>query len=221
MRIELLKEIVNSIIGEKSKGIVELLFEKENVNEFVIAKKLNLTINQTRNLLYKLSDEGLVSVSRKKNKSKGGWYDHFWTLNLEKSLLKFKEVLLKKKETLMQSAALKKSTRFYVCETCGIEVTEEQALMQDYTCQECGQLLVLKDNTKEIATIEKEYAHLDKDLAEVLAEIAILDQKNAKAGQRRQKAFERKKAKDRAIKRIASAAKRKSTLEKNKSAKKK
>ena len=51
MQIELLKSIVSSIAGDKAKGIVELLIKKKNVNEFLIAKKLNLTINQTRNLL--------------------------------------------------------------------------------------------------------------------------------------------------------------------------
>ena len=50
--------------------IVDLLYGKANVNEFLIAKKLNVTINQARNILYKLGDEGLVSFIRKKDKKK-------------------------------------------------------------------------------------------------------------------------------------------------------
>src|SRR3989344_6962061 len=114
MRVELLKEIIHSVIGEKSKGVVELLANNKNVNEFIIAKKLNLNINQTRNLLYRLLEEGLVSVTRKKNKKKGGWYDHFWTLSLEKSIAKFRNNLVKKIEYFNQQIFTKKSNRYYI-----------------------------------------------------------------------------------------------------------
>ena len=203
MRAELLKEIIHSIIGEKSKGIVDLLSVKKNVNEFIIAKKLNLTINQTRNLLYKLSDEGLVSVIRKKNKKKGGWYDHFWTLNLEKTLLKYKETLLNKIEEGRRSAQTKRDTRFYFCETCEIELNEEQALLQEYTCTECGTLLILKDNTKDIASHEKENAGYEKELVEVEAELSIILGKEAKLKVRRIRAEEVKKANEKAAKKEA------------------
>src|SRR3989344_5879391 len=85
MQIDLLKEIVSSVAGEKAKAVVDLLHQKKNVNEFLVAKKLKLTINQTRNILYKLADEGLVSFIRKKDTKKGGWDTYFWTLNSGKS----------------------------------------------------------------------------------------------------------------------------------------
>ncbi len=201
MRVELLKEIIHSIIGEKSKGIVDLLSVDKNVNEFIIAKKLNLNINQTRNLLYKLLEEGLVSVSRKKNKKKGGWYDHFWTLNLEKSILRFKDNLIKKIENLRQQIALRKNARFYFCEACGKELDEEDALTHEYTCPECGTLLTLKDNTKEINSLEKEIARLEKILLEVGEEHSQLAEKGQKLKERRWRAEEKKKKKERDEKR--------------------
>jgi len=88
MQIKLLKDIVSSIVGQSSSKIVDLLYDKKNVNEFLIAKKLGLTINQTRNVLYRLADEGLVSFIRKKDNKKGGWYTYFWTLNSGKSFVK-------------------------------------------------------------------------------------------------------------------------------------
>jgi transcription factor E len=201
MRIELLRETTNSVIGEKSKSIVDLLYQKKNVNEFVLAKKMGLTINQTRNLLYKLADEGLVSVIRKKNKKKGGWYDHFWTLSLEKSLLKRKESISKKIEFLKQQIQTKKNNRFYVCETCGFELDEEHALLQEYTCIECGQLLGLKDNLKFISSLEKEITKLERDLQEVNAELEIINKKNTKAREKKDRIEEQKKSKERAARR--------------------
>ena len=56
-----LREVVTIVVGKTSEPIAELLHSKKHVNEFILAKKLDITINQTRNILYKLSDEGLVS----------------------------------------------------------------------------------------------------------------------------------------------------------------
>lgn len=220
MRIELLKEIIHSLIGDKSKGVAELLFDKENVNEFIIAKKLNLTINQTRNLLYRLLDEGLVSVVRKKNRKKGGWYDHFWKLDLEKTLLKFKEVLNHKITNLRQTIASRKSARFYFCESCNIELNEEQALLQEYVCTECGQLLALKDTAKDVAVLEKELVRHERDLQEAEQEISIIVAKDNKSKERRMKSEERKKAKERELKRKANQRKKAREKAKNKKAKK-
>ncbi|MEI6850177.1 MAG: hypothetical protein WCK29_03995, partial [archaeon] len=74
MQVSILREVVSTIAGERAKTIIDLLIDKKNVNEFLIAKKMKLTINQTRNILYKLGDEGLVSFIRKKDAKKGGWY---------------------------------------------------------------------------------------------------------------------------------------------------
>ena len=91
---KLLKKILKELAGTEAEKIVEILYGKKNVNEFIIAKKLNLTINQTRNILYKLGDEGLVSFVRKKDNKKGGWYIYFWTLETEKGLEKYKDKTL-------------------------------------------------------------------------------------------------------------------------------
>jgi len=84
-KIKLLKVIIEDLINKQSVEIIDLLAGKKNVNEFSIAKNLDLTINQTRNILYKLSDFGLVSFIRKKDKRKG-WYIYFWTLNTHQAL---------------------------------------------------------------------------------------------------------------------------------------
>src|SRR3989338_3564282 len=86
-----LNEYISIVAGGGADKIVAILFKKKNVNEFLIAKKLSLTINQTRNILYKLADHGLVTFVRKKDKKKGGWYIYFWTLETGKSLVKFLE----------------------------------------------------------------------------------------------------------------------------------
>src|SRR3989344_1408899 len=121
MQIKLLKDIVANISGIGTEKIVDLLYGKKNVNEFLIAKKLGLTINQTRNILYKLADEGLVSFIRKKDNKKGGWYTYFWTLNSGKSFTKFRETLLKNLNELKEKLGKRKVGRFFYCVNCNIE----------------------------------------------------------------------------------------------------
>src|SRR3989344_6702790 len=84
--LKLIREVIESIAGAHAVGIVSLLYGNKNINDFLIAKKLKLNINQTRNILYKLSDEGLVSFIRKKDKKNGGWDTYYWTLDVTKSL---------------------------------------------------------------------------------------------------------------------------------------
>jgi len=201
MQITLLKDIVGSVAGEKAKGIVDLLASKKNVNEFLIAKKLGLTINQTRNILYKLADEGLVSFIRKKDTKKGGWYTYFWTLSHDKSLFKFRDNLAKKLGEINSDIQRKRTERFFYCTNCGQEFSEESALINDYTCPECGEALILKDNSKEAAALEKEAIKIQGALKEVEIELQGIHEKDQKTRQRKFKAEEKKKKEERDAKR--------------------
>ena len=73
---DVLKEVVSITVGKQAEPLIDLLHGKKHINEFIIAKSLGVTINQARNMLYKLADYGLVSSIRKKDKRKG-WYTYF------------------------------------------------------------------------------------------------------------------------------------------------
>ena len=209
MQIDLLKDIVSSIAGEKAKSIVELLSKKKNVNEFLIAKKIDLTINQTRNILYTLADEGLVSFIRKKDNRKGGWYTYYWTLDAEKSLVKFKDVLRRHLDKLNTKLNSKKTERFYFCENCNIEYNEETSLLQEYACAECGETLILKDPEKEINELNKEIEKITKVLNEVEEEINLIQVKQEKSKQRKEKLDLKRKEKEKEEKKKKRQAKTK------------
>lgn len=183
MQINLLKKIVEHTAGIPAVKIVDLLHEKKDVNEFLIAKKLKLTINQTRNLLYRLSHMGIISSIRKKDKRKG-WYIYFWTLNVLKSLEVLQELINGEINVLKTELSRKQSMRFYKCKICGREVTEEAALLTDFTCSECGEVYSLADNTPIINEVNKNIAKLEKDLASVRTEIG---EEEGKIGEKLQK----------------------------------
>jgi transcription factor E len=160
---KILKEVVTLIAGKQAEDIVDLLDTKKHINEFVTAKKLDLTINQTRNILYKISDHGLVSYIRKKDKKKG-WYTYFWKIEILKSLEFMKNDLLKKIDQLEHKIKSRETKRFYICERCNLELSEENALLYNFTCNECGDILALKDNTKFVREMKKSLEKLKKDL---------------------------------------------------------
>ena len=128
MQIKFLKSIVEHLTNKPASDIVDLLAGKKDVNEFLIAKKLNLTINQTRNILYRLSDFGLVSFIRKKDKRKG-WYIYFWTLNIYESLSLLSQKMRQELDNLKNQLKGRKEKRYYSCNTCTIEVSEDVALL--------------------------------------------------------------------------------------------
>jgi len=178
----------------------------------LIAKKMKLTINQTRNILYKLGDEGLVGFIRKKDSKKGGWYTYFWTLNPEKGMMRYKESLLKNMETINNQIKSKRTERFFFSPNCSIEFNEETALLNEYTCPECGEILQLKDNSKEIVVLEKEIIKLNGLLAGVDAEIKLIQEKDEKIKFKKIKVEEKKKKEERELRKKQRAKEKKKLI---------
>jgi transcription initiation factor TFIIE subunit alpha len=185
-----LKEIVTLIAGKPAEEIVDLLDGTRYVNEFIIAKKLNLTINQTRNILYKISDQGLVSFIRKKDKRKG-WYTYFWKIEVFKSLDFLRNNLMKKMEQINYQIKSRETKEFYSCPNCNIEFSEENALIHNFTCNECGNIVSRKDNSAAIKEYNKELDKLKKELDLVDEELKIEKEKLEKIKAREAKKEEK------------------------------
>lgn len=208
---KLLKEVVVIVVGKQAEQIADLLDGKKYVNEFLIAKKLDITINQARNILYKLSDQGLVSSIRKKDKKKG-WYTYFWKIEIIKSLEFLRNILLKKIEQLNYHIKSRESKQFYVCEQCGIEYNEENALLHDFTCNECGEIFTSKDNTKVLKEFNKNLEKLIKELSLVDKELGLEVAKVEKVKEKEIKKLEKEKTERRLAKRKALVKQREKLL---------
>ena len=218
MQVKFLKSIVEHLINKQSVPIVDLLVGKKDVNEFLIAKKLELTINQTRNILYRLSDYGLVSFIRKKDKRKG-WYIYFWTLNVYQSLNLLESRLKKELEHLESQAKSRKEKRYYLCKTCTIEVTEDAALLNDFTCPECEEIYELNEDAEIVGQLEKEIIKVRREIKFVSEEKNIEGEKLEKKKAKLIKKTEEEKKEKRAAKRKENArikAKEKAKEEKGK-----
>ena len=214
-----LKEVVGSIAGKQAEEIVDLLDSSKYINEFIIAKKMNLTINQARNILYKISDYSLVSSIRKKDKKKG-WYTYFWRIEILKSLEFIRNELQKKIKNFESQIKSRESKVFYFCERCNIEHTEENALAYNFTCNECGSVFSIKDNSKFIKDMRRSLDKLRGDLDFIDNEIKhemeksekkkikqIKEEEKERKEKLRQKKVLREKLKKKEIKKIMSGKK--------------
>jgi transcription factor E len=186
MQVKLLHDLIEEMTGVGNGRIVEILFGKKDVNEFTIAKKMELTINQVRNILYKLSADGLVSFIRKKDKRKG-WYIYYWTLKTEKCLVKLEQSLQAKIDSLKEKLDNRERKSFYICKPCGIEVTEEKALEHGFTCEECAEVYELSDNSGPIRDTKARITRIEKDLAMIKGELVNVREKEKKKRARAQK----------------------------------
>ncbi|MEK6760309.1 MAG: hypothetical protein AABX93_00105 [Nanoarchaeota archaeon] len=170
MKREFVKDAISTVIGKQGEEIVNFLDPDKYINEFLVAKKLDLNINQTRNLLYKLSEHSLVSSTRKKDKKKG-WYTYFWKLETLRILEFLRDILKKKIEQISNQIESREMKTFYICERCNIEYNEENALLHDFTCNECGSVFAVKDNSKVVREFKKNLEKLQNEISIIDGEI--------------------------------------------------
>ena len=209
---KLLEEIVISVVGKSAQGIVELLNTPKYVNEFVIAKKLDITINQTRNILYKISDYGLVSSVRKKDKKKG-WYTYYWKFEILKCLEFLKEHLEKNKKEIQDEIKLRETKVFYVCKSDDLEFDEDQALLMNFTCDECGEVFTVRDSSKIVKELGKALSKIDEKIKIVDDELQKENSKLEKKREldaRKEERVKKKEAEKKRKARMKEAAKKKS-----------
>jgi len=170
----LLKELARKIAGKNTESIVDVLFGKKNVNEFKIAEQLKITVNQTRNILYKISSYSVLESTRKKDKRKG-WYTYFWTINIVKALETMKKMKEHEIDTMQNVLKNREMKAFYICVQDNIEMSEETAMHHNFLCPECGQLLQpvseekkLKELNSRMDEAKKELAIIDEELQKIL-----------------------------------------------------
>lgn len=159
----LITNIIRKVAGEETVLLYNVLKNKKNVSEFVLAEKLKEEINVVRNKLYRLYHANLVSFTRKKDKQKG-WYIYYWTFNNKR--IKFLMGDLKRElyEKLTEQARKEKSTHFFMCKNKCMRLTFDRSVDFNYKCPECGSLMEQVDNAEKIRGLEKEIEHLRKEM---------------------------------------------------------
>ena len=158
------EDLITEIIGEDVLPLIRLLKNKKNVSEFKLADSLNITVNQTRNMLYRLHNYSLVTFTRKKDKKKG-WYIYYWTLDLKS--VKNEVIAFKKKKLGEFKARLDKESEgsYLVCPMGCTRMNMETAMEHNFSCPECNQVLQEQNNQRTIDNLKLRIAEMEEELS--------------------------------------------------------
>ena len=154
--------LINEIAGEKAVPIIEYLKNRKNVSEFIIADKVKLDMQTTRNILYTLNSYNVATYIRKKDRKKG-WYISYWTFN-RKRVRELMDKLKEEKITKLKERLKKEETNkgnFFICSQACARLDFEQATEFEFKCPECGSLLNQQDNSKTIENIKDKLKDLE------------------------------------------------------------
>lgn len=157
-----LDEMVSRIIDKDAPAVIDQLVKRKNVSEFSLAEKLKMSINQFRNIIYKLDAHNLVSFTRKKDKQKG-WYVYYWTFYPERLERLYWNLKKRRLEKLKKRLALEQQSNFYVCPNKCVRVSATEGMELSFRCPECGKLLQ-EDKINSIKKITQEIEALEEEL---------------------------------------------------------
>lgn len=162
---KLVETVVMEVAGDDVVPLVRELKDKKNVSEFKLAESIDQEINATRNMLYRLYDNNLVSFTRKKDKKKG-WYIYYWTFN--KNMIRHLVVQIKRNRAnkLQDRLDRESSGQFFLCPQNCIRLDFEKAMNFEFRCPECGSLIEQQDNSEIKTKIVEEIEEIKKWLKE-------------------------------------------------------
>lgn len=199
-------ELVSEVAGSDVVPLVNLMLTKDCISEFDLADRIKISVNQIRNMLYRLQNHNLVDFIKKKDKKKG-WYIYYWLFDLSLARKLIKEMKENKLVYLKKRLEHEKEETFYKCPNDCIRLNAINAMEHNFRCDECGELLIGEQASDSFETIKKEIKKLEEDIAELNKEFVIKarEEKLKEAKER----IKKRKPKKKKIKKIKKKIKKK------------
>lgn len=171
---EIINWVVKQIAGEDAIELVLFILNNPDLSEFKVVERLELNIKELRNIIYNLMDYDLLKWRRKKDRQKG-WYIYYWTIKQENFPFLYKKLKLERLNKLEGRLNEEKNNQFFVCPNLCLRASYEKAMDVDFSCPECGSILIPQDNTKTILFITKQIEILNQELGNFSKILPSLD----------------------------------------------
>jgi transcription initiation factor TFIIE subunit alpha len=158
----LLQELLYQVAGEQGPAVAKALLGKELTDED-LAKRIGISINLVRRILYDLYDNRVVSYRRVRDEE-SGWYMYYWRLDPERAIEHVKDnrrILLRKLEERLER---ERNTMYFACSGGDPKVPFEVAVETDFRCPHCKKKLKPYDNTSVILSLEHRVQSLREQL---------------------------------------------------------
>jgi len=133
------------LIGEDGISLLEKFPKEGEYSDEELAAQTGINLNSVRHTLYTLYEKRLAEYRRIKN-NETGWLTYLWHLRMEEIYDVISEEMERVLEKLEARERFEEENDFYICKTCGILSTFNQALDDNFQCLSCGQPLEHFDN---------------------------------------------------------------------------
>ena len=156
----LINHVVTELVGEEALPLIKYMQGKKNISEFIIAEELDLEIHKTRNTLYKLLEQNIVTFKRKKDKIKG-WYICYWDFNGVSITYLATKIKQDKVKKLKERLERERDNMFYMCRTACVRMDFETSMDFNFKCPECGEIMNEQDNQRTIQFLQERITELE------------------------------------------------------------
>jgi transcription initiation factor TFIIE subunit alpha len=157
-------KLILGIAGKDGLHLYKILSRVDKMDEFELARKLNLEVNVVRSLLYKLYNEKLVEYTKKRDRRKG-WWIYIWKIVPERPLYLLKKRRKLKLLRLKEKLEKEKVIQLFQCDKCRLRMSFTKAMQNNFCCPYCGSQLVAVDSSIIVKELEKEIAEIEKTLS--------------------------------------------------------
>jgi len=151
------------LIGEEGLKLLETYPDGTEFSDEELAEKTEISLNNIRQTLYILYSKRLAKYRRIKN-PETGWLTYLWTLqpqNLNLSISEDMEDVLDKLELRVR---YEEENDFYICNTCGLRYTFDEALSRNFECNNCDVKIEHFDNELLTSGLKKRVAAMKEAL---------------------------------------------------------
>lgn len=138
----------------KYKEIDPVDFASMEKSDEDLADITQISLNTIRHTLYSLYEHRLAEYRRIKN-SETGWLTYLWVMRMEN----INSVLMGELDTAKSKLEAKlhydEANDFYQCKECGLTITFNEAMEQNFSCPQCDNMLVHFDNELLVNAVRK------------------------------------------------------------------
>jgi transcription initiation factor TFIIE subunit alpha len=158
-----ISKLIEETFGKDALKVFLTLYRSSvELTDDKIASLCRININEVRRLLYKLSEHGLVTSRRIRDRNTS-YYIYFWRINHEN----INQILIARKKMVLEKLKSRLSyekTNQYICEKCEKRYNFDDAFSYEFLCPECGNMLEYIDNNNIIKNLESLIGSLEKEL---------------------------------------------------------
>jgi transcription initiation factor TFIIE subunit alpha len=151
------------LIGEEGITLIAEFPEGKEYSDEELADMTQINLNTVRHTLYTLYERRLAEYRRIKN-NETGWLTYLWRLlphNINTAIENELDLVLEK---LKKRERYEFSNDFYMCKECGVTLTFNQALDDEFKCPNCDAQMTHHDNSLLLAALSKRVEEMSEIL---------------------------------------------------------